>query len=44
MQTISRGDYLHEVSKSIFWKNNNKKKHLKMSSTEIFTQSAKCMR
>ena len=38
MQTVSKGGNLHDISKSIFWKN---KKNLKMLSAEIFTQHAK---
>ena len=32
-------DNLHEMSKPVFWKK-NKKKYFKISSAEIFTQSA----
>ena len=41
MQIISSGDNLHEMSKPIFWKKEDKKKYFKMLSAEIFTQSSK---
>ena len=40
MQTVSLGDNLHEMSKLIFWK--KKIKYFKMTSTDFFTQHAKC--
>ena len=39
MQIISYGDNLHEMSKPVFWE--KKEKYFKLSSAEIFTQSAK---
>ena len=41
MQIVSLGDNLHEMSKSVFWVKNKKKKYFKMSSVEFFTQHAK---
>ena len=39
MQIVSTGDNLHEMSNPVFL--GKKEKHFKMSSAEIFTQSAK---
>ena len=39
MLIVSSGDSLHEIPKSIFWK--ELKNYFKMLSAEIFTQSAK---
>ena len=41
MQTVSIGDSVDEMSNWVFWKK-YKKKYLKMSSAENFTQSAEC--
>ena len=40
MQNIFIGDNLHELSNSVFWGKKNKKNYFKISSAEMFTQSA----
>ena len=41
MQIVSKGDNLHEMSSSVYWKKKNKKKNIiKLSSAE-FAQSGK---